>query len=583
MKTTSTLLLAAGLIAIMPVLAAEPSSQLARPGDPPAQPATNAPAPAAPAAPVALPAPENPTNAATLAATNTPPVGEAGATNAAPLAATNAASVAEAGVTNAAALASTNAPSDGLLRLNFRGVPLDMVLNYLSEAAGFIIVLDTDVRGRVDVWSNQPVTKDEAVSLLNSVLKKNGYAAVRNDRTLTIVPGDSIKTRDIPVKKGNEPNEIPKNDEIVTQILPVRYINATQLTKDLTPLLPMSATMTANESGNSLVITDTQASIRRMAEIVKALDTSISSVSQIRVYPLKFADAKTVATVIKDLFQQQDSGQRSGQGLAAQFFQRMRGGGGGGGGPFGGGGDMGGGGGGGSGGRVPTPKVLATSDDRSNSLVVSAPDDMISTIDELVKAIDTNVEDVTEVRVFKLKFADPTEMADLLAGLFPDDTRNDTGNRGSVRFGGGMFGGGAFGGGRGQGNAAAGQQSDRMKKMGKVIAVPDQRTASVVVSASRDLMTQIEQMITQLDSNPAKKQRVFVYSLENADVQEVAQMLRDMFDRNGTSNNRNNNNQNNALSTRSLQSQQSMGSSTGLGTTGSGSRGVGGGGISGGF
>jgi len=42
------------------------------------------------------------------------------------------------------------------LRLNFRGVPLDMVLNYLSDAAGFIIVLDTEVKGKVDVWSNQP-------------------------------------------------------------------------------------------------------------------------------------------------------------------------------------------------------------------------------------------------------------------------------------------------------------------------------------------------------------------------------------------------------------------------------------------
>src|SRR2546425_149668 len=31
------------------------------------------------------------------------------------------------------------------LRLNFRGVPLEMVLNYLSEAAGFIIVLETKV------------------------------------------------------------------------------------------------------------------------------------------------------------------------------------------------------------------------------------------------------------------------------------------------------------------------------------------------------------------------------------------------------------------------------------------------------
>src|SRR6266852_9732286 len=55
------------------------------------------------------------------------------------------------------------------LRLNFRGVPLEMVLNYLSDAAGFIIVLDTKVEGKVDVWSNQPLNKDEAVDLLNTI------------------------------------------------------------------------------------------------------------------------------------------------------------------------------------------------------------------------------------------------------------------------------------------------------------------------------------------------------------------------------------------------------------------------------
>ncbi len=52
------------------------------------------------------------------------------------------------------------------LRLNFRGVSLDTVLSYLSDAAGFIIVLETKVEGKVDVWSNQPLSKDEAVNLL---------------------------------------------------------------------------------------------------------------------------------------------------------------------------------------------------------------------------------------------------------------------------------------------------------------------------------------------------------------------------------------------------------------------------------
>ena len=220
--------------------------------------------------------------------------------------------------------------------------------------------------------------------------------------------------------------------------------------------------------------------------------------------------------------------------------------------------------------------MVATSDERSNSLIVSAPEEMMTTIEEVVKAVDTNVEDVTEVRVFRLKYADPTEMADLLSGLFPDDTRTDSNTRNNFRFGGGGFPGGPggmFGGGR-QNNANT-QQSERMKRMGRVLAVADQRTSSVVVSAARDLMVQIGAMIEQLDANPAKKQKVYVYSLENADVQEVEQILRDMFDRNGTSNNRNSANQTSALNSRSTQQQQQT--TTGIGTSGTGgARGLGG-------
>ena len=101
---------------------------------------------------------------------------------------------------------------------------------------------------------------------------------------------------------GNIPTNIPKNTEIVTQIIPVRSLNAVALLKDLQPLLPAQTTLTANESGNALVMTDTQANIHRIVEIVRALDSVSSSSSTIIVFPLKFADAKSVASLIKDLF-----------------------------------------------------------------------------------------------------------------------------------------------------------------------------------------------------------------------------------------------------------------------------------------
>lgn len=464
------------------------------------------------------------------------------------------------------------------LRMNFRGVPLEMVLDYLSDAAGFIIILETEVKGKVDAWSNAPLGKQDAVDLLNTVLAKNGYAAIRNGRTLRIISREDAKTKDIPVKSGNDPEEIVKSEEMVTQVIPVKHANAAQLIQNLQPLMPAYArdSFTANESGNSLLLTATKTDVRRMVEIVKALDDSIAATSGLKVFALKYADAKALAAAVKELFAPQA---QQGQGGRGGGFNQIFGGGGG---PnaFGGGGGFGGGGqGGGRGGRTTAAtasiKVNAVADEESNSLIVSAPDDVMPQIENLVKELDVASTDVTELRVFRLFNADPLEMADLFTELFPDETtsRNNQ-NQGGFQFGGGGFRGG-FGGPFGNNRNNQGATSERMKKKGRVSAVPDQRTSSLIVSAASELMPQIEEMIKQLDQ-PAKKQKVFVYSLENADVQQVEQILRDMFDRSGTSANRNAQNQNNALQNRSQLNQQGSTTSGGVGNNNGGFGGGGG-------
>lgn len=402
------------------------------------------------------------------------------------------------------------------LRFNFRGAPLEMVLNYLSDAAGFVIVPETDIRGRVDIVSAQPLTKDEAIELLGNVLGKSGYAVLRDGRTLTIVTKEEARKRDIPVRTGYEPTTIPKSDQIVTQIIPVRFINAVQLARDLAPLIPASATMTANEGGNALVITDTQTSIRRMAEIIKALDTTVSSLSSVKVFALRYADAKTVADMVKEVFASNDTGRSGGGGGRRGEFRF-------GGGPF---GAMFGGGGGdqsGSSGRPGASRVVATADDRSNSLVVSAPDDLMPTIEQLVASVDTNVEDVTEIRVFRLEHADPQETADLITSLFPDTTTSN--NRNQQRGGGGFFR-GPWGGGNDNNASTA---SERLMRQSRVAAVPDNRTRSIVVTAARATMTQIEAMVKQLDSDPARKQKVFVFEVQNTDPTTVQETLDSLF------------------------------------------------------
>jgi type II secretory pathway component GspD/PulD (secretin) len=309
----------------------------------------------------------------------------------------------------------TNNPDE--LRLNFRNAPLEMVLNYLSDAAGFIIVLDTSVNGNVSVISTHPMTRDEAVDLLNEVLNKNGYAAIRNGRTLTIVDKNDAKNRDIPVKSGNKPEEIPNNAEIVTQIIPIRFVEARQLVSDLTSFVSPQATVVANEEGNSIVITDTQANIRHLTEIIKAVDDSAEAETEIRVFHLKHASPADVANELASIFPS-STGNNSqspirfgGGGFGGGpggFFSRM----------------MGGGGGGNSTSSTSNDRVKkatqvnAVADSRIQSVIVTAPKDLMDQIANMMNDLDVPSTRDQKVYVFHMDNGDPQQAVQVLQNMF---------------------------------------------------------------------------------------------------------------------------------------------------------------------
>jgi type II secretory pathway component GspD/PulD (secretin) len=321
----------------------------------------------------------------------------------------------------------TNNPDE--LRLNFRNAPLDMVLNYLSDAAGFIIVLDTRVNGNVSVISSHPMTRDEAVDLLNSVLNKNGYAAIRNGRTLTIVDKNDAKTRDIPVKTGNNPDDIPKNAEIVTQIIPVRFVEAQQLVTDLASFVSPQATVVANEAGNSIVITDTQQNIRHLTEIIRAIDNSAEAETEIRVFRLKYASPTDVATELSSVFPSSTSGNNT-QSPIRFGGNNGRGGGGFGGGPGGffqrmmaansSAGSS-------SSDRIKkATQVTAVADARIQAVIVTAPKDLMPQIASMMTDLDVPSTRDQKVYVFHMDNGDPQQAVQVLQNMFQTSgtTRN---------------------------------------------------------------------------------------------------------------------------------------------------------------
>jgi general secretion pathway protein D len=306
----------------------------------------------------------------------------------------------------------------GSLLLNFKDASIDSVLDELSSAAGFIVVKEVKPEGRVTLVSKQPVSPAEAISLLNTVLKNAGYAAIQQERILKVVRRDAAKRANIPVRSGSDPTKIANTDELITQVIPLRQADAVQLRQDLAPLISTEADFTANQSSNALVITDTSANIKRVVEIVAALDGHLADSASVLVKQLKYSTATNAARLVEELFGDQAAAAGSGRNQQGQpqfggFF--------GGGGGFQGFGGQGGRGGGNQQNQQTqrqAVRVNASGDDRTNIIVVTGPPETLTVIDDVLKKLDANPAAEETVFVYKLKNAQALNVEQVVNVLF---------------------------------------------------------------------------------------------------------------------------------------------------------------------
>ena len=111
--------------------------------------------------------------------------------------------------------------------------------------------------------------------------------------------------------------------------------------------------------------------------------------------------------------------------------------------------------------------------------------------------------------------------------LFPDESdSSDAGGR-QIQFS-GQGGRGAQAPGARQGTSNN-NPSGRMQKLGRVLAVPDARTGSLLVSAAKSLMPQIDLVVTRLDALEGNKLKAHIIPMNYADVWEVQRILQDAF------------------------------------------------------
>ena len=187
--------------------------------------------------------------------------------------------------------------ADELVSVNFDHVDIRAVLKTVGDITGINFVVDESVQGTVTVMSPTEIPLSKIYDFLESILEVTGYAAVPTEDFVKIVPRTEAATRNLQVYVGSDPSQIPQNDAVITQIMPLNYADATEISEIIRPLLSKGSQMATYSRTNSIVITDTSSSIHHVAKIIQRLD--VAGVEQkYSVIALTYASAQVLSEQI---------------------------------------------------------------------------------------------------------------------------------------------------------------------------------------------------------------------------------------------------------------------------------------------
>ncbi|MEN9452739.1 MAG: hypothetical protein RLZZ369_1798, partial [Pseudomonadota bacterium] len=366
------------------------------------------------------------------------------------------------------ALAATVKKAPPSVTLNFVNADIEGVSRAMAAIVDRQIMVDPRVKGTITLYSEQALTPREAYLNYLAALRGQGFSVVEVAGMLKVVPEAEAKLQTGTVDVGNVTKS---GDQVITQIFRLQYESANNLVAVLRPLISPNNTINANQGTNTLVITDYADNLKRMAQMIAALD--VASATDMEAMPLQYAIASDLAPVVQKLA---DGGASPGV----------------------------------SGGGSQPTQVIA--DPRTNTLMVRAPNvARMNMVRNLVQRLDkpgTSGLGGSGIHVVYLRNADAVKLAQVLRAAFPG------GGSGGASSGGGSSGAAQGGVAQQMGgiNSAAGGASAQSTSPVSASAQPstggfiqaDPSTNSLVITATDALYKQLRAVIDQLDGRRAQ-------------------------------------------------------------------------------
>lgn len=272
--------------------------------------------------------------------------------------------------------------------LNFSGADLVAVINSVSEITGKNFIIDPRVKGKVTVVSSQPLNEEEVYSVFLSVLQIHGFSTIPTENAIKIVPDATAKQTATALSNGRS---VP-GDQLITRVLKISHINATELVPILRPLVAQQGHLAAYSATNVLIVSDRASNIKRVERIITMIDKAGDA--DIEFVQLKYAFAADVVRLLDSL-------------NVVPANQKAAAGG-----------------------------VKFIADERTNSILLSGKKANRLKYRQIIHSLDSPVESSGNTHVVYLRYAEAKNIADILGNVAKEAVKAEAKNSSNTHTGG---------------------------------------------------------------------------------------------------------------------------------------------------
>ena len=186
------------------------------------------------------------------------------------------------------------------ISLHLDNTDIYQIIRIIGDTLGLNYIIDPAVKGTVNINTSGNLRRSDLLPILETILKINGATMVKVGNFYQIVPANTAIRQPLAVQE--QVSQAAPDDQIVLQIIRMKFVAASEMQRLLTPYLSEGANIVVHDAGNIVLLSERRSNLRKLLEIIDVFDSKVFEGDRVRLLPVKNNLVRDLINDLKTIF-----------------------------------------------------------------------------------------------------------------------------------------------------------------------------------------------------------------------------------------------------------------------------------------